>query len=137
MITAERWQVDMPDLGTFHCSNELYNSIHALSEAALRSNFVNGLQSDCPHRERFGYGGDVLASAEAALLMFDMHAMYRQRVEDYTLDQRANGGYTETGPFLGIDDNGLGGGSGPIEWGCALRAHMSPRLHTCHLLCLR
>lgn len=49
--------------------------------------------------------------------MFDMHSMYAQRVTDFAIDQRSNGGYTETGPFLGIADNGLGGESGPIEWG--------------------
>lgn len=37
------------------------------------------IQSDCPHRERFGYGGDAFATAEAVMLNFDMHNFYASR----------------------------------------------------------
>ena len=30
--------------------------------------------------------------------------------------KRPNGGFTETAPFVGMADAGLGGGSGPIGW---------------------
>jgi len=34
--------------------------------------------------------------------------------------QRDNGGFTMTAPFVGIDDSGLGGKSGPVDWGTAV-----------------
>ena len=74
------------------------------------------MQSDCPHRERLGYGGDALMSGEALLFNFDMAPFLRKRVLDFLDAQRANGGFTETAPFVGIADAGLGGDSGPIGW---------------------
>ena len=31
-----------------------------------------GVQSDCPHRERFGYGGDLVTTSDAFMLNYDM-----------------------------------------------------------------
>jgi alpha-L-rhamnosidase len=72
--------------------------------------------TDCPTRERFGYGGDVIASAATVMYMFDMAAFYRKRVADFSSSVRSNGGFTETAPFVGIADASLGGGAGPIDW---------------------
>ena len=69
-----------------------------------------------PHRERLGYGGDALMTAESFIHNFDMAAFYSKRILDYADAQRANGGFTETAPFVGIDDAGMGGDSGPIGW---------------------
>ena len=48
--------------------------------------------------------------------MFQMQNFYRKRVTDYIDAQRPDGGFTETSPYVGIDDNGLGANSGPIGW---------------------
>ena len=37
-----------------------------------------GVQSDCPHRERFGYGGDLVTTSDAFMLNYDMAGFYRQ-----------------------------------------------------------
>lgn len=37
-------------------------------------------------------------------------------MRDYADAQRPNGGFTETAPYVGIDDAGMGGDSGPIGW---------------------
>ena len=47
--------------GTFSCSNGLFNAIQQMVENTILSN-VFSIQSDCPGRERFGYGGDAHAS---------------------------------------------------------------------------
>eukprot|EP01060_Flectonema_neradi_P029730 TRINITY_DN4170_c1_g1_i4.p1 TRINITY_DN4170_c1_g1~~TRINITY_DN4170_c1_g1_i4.p1 ORF type:complete len:996 (+),score=181.21 TRINITY_DN4170_c1_g1_i4:76-2988(+) len=75
-----------------------------------------GTQSDCPHRERFGYGGDALACGESALNMYDFSRFYAKRVLDFVDAQDPNGGYQEVTPYVGIASNGLGGTSGPIGW---------------------
>jgi alpha-L-rhamnosidase len=59
------------------------------------------LQSDCPHRERLGYGGDALMTGESFIYNFDMAAFYGKRVRDYADAQRSNGGFTETAPYVG------------------------------------
>jgi hypothetical protein len=43
---------------------------------------------------------------------------YAKRVRDFNDAARADGGFTETSPFVGITDAGLqpGAGTGPIGW---------------------
>ena len=77
------------------------------------------VQSDCPHREKFGYGGDIVAAGEMAMFNFDMARFYAKAVQDLADAVRPNGGFTETAPFVGISDEGLGEKSGPVGWGTA------------------
>jgi alpha-L-rhamnosidase len=118
-IEGRRLNSDVADAGSFSCSNELFNRIQEMVRWTQLSNMF-GVQSDCPHRERFGYGGDIVASGEAAMLNFDMARFYAKVVGDHADDVRANGGITETAPFVGISDEGLGEKSGPVGWGTVL-----------------
>eukprot|EP00041_Stephanoeca_diplocostata_P037664 m.1434102 g.1434102 ORF g.1434102 m.1434102 type:complete len:1117 (+) comp25080_c0_seq44:281-3631(+) len=115
------------DARSFAASVGLLNEIDALAAAAFRSNWI-GIQSDCPGRERLGYGGDMMTSSEAGMYMFDATAFYTKRAQDYADAQRANGGLPETAPYMGIATcDSLGGGTGPMPWGAAL-------VHTVHML---
>jgi alpha-L-rhamnosidase len=49
--------------GTFSCSNEKFNAIQKMCQWTFLSNIFS-VQSDCPHRERFGYGGDLVKTNE-------------------------------------------------------------------------
>ncbi len=118
MITGELLGTDVEQVGRFACSDELYNRIQDAVVWTLQSNLF-GVQSDCPHREKFGYGGDIVASSEMAMLNLDMAAFYAKAVQDFTDEVRPNHGITETAPFVGIDSAGFGEGSGPIGWGIA------------------
>ena len=51
-------------------------------------------------------------SGESLIQNFDMSLFYEKRIQDYNDAQRDNGGFTETAPFVGIADAGLGGDSG-------------------------
>ena len=113
-----RLNADVPSAGTFECSNELFNRIQQMVRWTELSNLFS-VQSDCPHREKFGYGGDLVASSEMAMLNFDMSRFYAKAVQDLAEAARPNGGFTETAPFVGISDEGLGEQSGPIGWGTA------------------
>lgn len=106
---------DVAVVGSFSSSSPLLTSIHAASVNTAECNMMS-VQSDCPHRERLGYGGDALMSGESLISNFDMSLFYEKRLRDYADAQRSNGGLTETAPFVGISDAGLGGGSGPIGW---------------------
>jgi len=117
-IEGIRLNADMEQAGIFACSNEMFNKIQENFLWTILSN-VFSIQSDCPGRERFGYGGDIVSSSEAAMLNFDMSNFYGKAVRDLEDACRRNGGFTETSPYVEIDDQGLGGNSGPIAWGTA------------------
>lgn len=104
--------------GEFACSNEMFNRIQRMFGWTLLSNLFS-VQSDCPHREKFGYGGDIVSSDEAAIMNFDMATLYAKIVNDFHDAVRPNGALTETSPFVGIDVPGLGDGAGPVGWGTA------------------
>lgn len=113
-----RLNSDVRPAGTFECSNERLNRIQQMVLWTELANLFS-VQSDCPHREKFGYGGDIVASSEMAMLNFDMSRFCEKAAQDLVDAARTNGGFTETAPFVGISDEGLGGGSGPIGWGTA------------------
>lgn len=109
---------DVASAGGFECSNGLFNRIQAAFRRSLLSNLFS-VQSDCPHREKFGYGGDMVACSEAAVYNFDLSLFYAKAVEDLADAVRPNGGFTETAPHSGVTARGLGEGSGPMLWGTA------------------
>lgn len=113
-----RMNSDVERVGSFECSNPMFNRIQAMMEWTLLSNLFS-VQSDCPHREKFGYGGDQVATSEMAMYTFDMARFYNNAVDLLAESQRENNGFTETAPYVGIADDGLGEKSGPVEWGSA------------------
>lgn len=98
---------DLEDAGSFSCSNERLNRIQEMCRSTFLANVV-GVQSDCPHRERFGYGGDIAATSEAFLMNFDMAGFYAKTVRDWADAARPDGRFTDTAPFVGIDYCGVG-----------------------------
>ena len=103
-----------PD-GDFSCSNDMFNQLHEVTLRTFLSN-VFSVQSDCPGREKMGYGGDIVAVSESFLYNFDMGNFYRKTVQDFINDQTPEGGMTEIAPYTGIADRGIGGESGPLGW---------------------
>ncbi len=113
-----RLNSDVAPAGSFACSSERLNRIQQMVLWTELSNLFS-VQSDCPHREKFGYGGDIVAAGEMAMFNFDMGRFYAKAVPDLADAARPNGGFTETAPFVGISDEGLGERSGPVGWGTA------------------
>jgi alpha-L-rhamnosidase len=106
----------VPDVGSFACSDSLINRIQQITLNTFRSNIFS-IQSDCPQRERFGYGGDIVATCDAFIDNFDMAGFYEKTVNDFADEAQPDGGITELAPYVGIASDGLGGKSGPVEWG--------------------
>lgn len=117
-MDAEAMSSDVKSAGDFTCSNQLFNQIQKMVRRTILSNLFS-VQSDCPHREKLGYGGDIVATSEALIFNYDMESFYRKTVLDFADAQRENGGFTETAPFVGIADQSLGDGAGPVGWGTA------------------
>lgn len=100
-------RTDVPGAGSFSCSNDDLNRI----QEVCRHTFLSGImtvQSDCPHRERFGYGGDIVATSEAYIMNFDMSGFYSKVARDWADAARPDGRLTDTAPFVGIDYCGVG-----------------------------
>ncbi len=114
-IEGLRMNSDIQPVGEFSCSNSLFNTIHTAVQWTFLSN-VFSVQSDCPGREKMGYGADIVATANAYMFNYDMGNFYRKTVTDFSNDQQPDGSITEIAPFTGIADKGYGGKSGSIGW---------------------
>jgi len=106
-LTGLRIHSDVLDAGSFACSNDRFNRIQQMCRRTFVSNLI-GVQSDCPHRERFGYGGDIVATSEALMLNYDMTTFYQKTVNDWADSARPDGMLTDTAPSTGIGYCGIG-----------------------------
>ncbi|HNR41043.1 MAG TPA: family 78 glycoside hydrolase catalytic domain [Bacteroidales bacterium] len=84
----------------FTCSSDLLNSIQKITERTFRANLVS-IQSDCPAREKFGYGGDLNATCESFIYNFDMRSFYRKTILDWA-DAMNDSSFVDTAPYVGI-----------------------------------
>jgi len=114
-VEGLRMNSDVTPVGSFACSNNDFNKLHEAIQWTFLSNIFS-VQSDCPAREKMGYGGDMVATANAFMYNYDMAQFYRKTVQDFSNEQRPEGGITEIAPFTGIADKGYGDGSGPLGW---------------------
>ena len=109
------------DLGKNHNSkDDRLNQLHEVCRRTFRDNLI-GVQSDCPGRERLGYGGDIVATCEAMCLNYDMKEFYLKTLQDFADEASVDGWITETAPFVGIADaDGIESHGkqrkGPISW---------------------
>lgn len=90
---------------SFSCSSDLLNTIQKNSRQTFLNNLLS-VQSDCAGRERFGYGGDLNATAVTFIANFDMHAFYRKTVYDW-VDALNDSVFIDVAPFVGIRNCGL------------------------------
>ena len=121
-FTALAWSADVKDRSSFACSDERLNRLHEVCRRTFRSN-LQSVQSDCPGREKFGYGGDIACTAESFWFNYDMREFYRKVVRDFLDEAEKDGVFTETAPYVGIGDRGVfpaegrnGRRSAPMGW---------------------
>lgn len=89
----------------FTSSSELINSIQDATERTFLANLIS-VQSDCPAREKFGYGGDLNATCEAFIYNFDMQDFYRKTIYDW-VDAINDSVFVDTAPYVGLEYCGL------------------------------
>ncbi len=107
MCEGLRLNSSVEPVGEFSCSDTLLNRIQKMCEWTFLSNIFS-VQSDCPHRERFGYGGDIVGTSEAFMYNFDMNRFYSKSVNDWKDASLEDGMFTDTAPFVGIQYCGVG-----------------------------
>ena len=89
-FTATAVYSDCRMTGQFTCSNDKINRLVKNLEWSLKSNFVD-IPTDCPHRERAGWCGDINVFIEAADLLADTRKFISKWMKDLLLTQRADG----------------------------------------------
>jgi len=105
-LTGIRIHSAVEDAGSFECSSDLLNRIQDICRRTFLNNLIS-VQSDCPHREKFGYGGDLAATAESFIYNFDMAGFYAKAARDWADAARPDGMLTDTAPFVGIQYCGV------------------------------
>ena len=105
-VTGVRLNTDVEQVGSFECSNDQFNRIQKMCDWTFLSGLFS-VQSDCPHRERFGYGGDLAVTSEAYMMNYDMATFYAKVVRDWQDSARPDGMLTDTAPFVGIQYCGI------------------------------
>jgi alpha-L-rhamnosidase len=104
-ITGLFFHSDVKNKNSFSCSSDLLNSIQEATERTFRANLIT-VQSDCPAREKFGYGGDLNATHESFIFNFDMQAFYRKTIYDW-VDAMNDSCFVDTAPYTGIKYCGI------------------------------
>lgn len=74
-------RTDMERIGTFECSDALINKFYEVSIWTIEDN-LQGLLTDCPHRERCAWMGDAHAVGEAASYNFDLRKFWEKTSAD-------------------------------------------------------
>ncbi len=80
----------VPIAGQFECSNPLLNKIWRAGRWSYLSN-LQGIPTDCPHREKNGWTGDAHLAAEQGLFNFAAAAVYTKWINDLGDEQRPTG----------------------------------------------
>jgi len=105
-------------VGSFRCSNELFNRIHELNAHTIRCLNLGGYHVDCPQRERNGYGADGQTAMPAYPYLFDSEAFLHKWLMDW-LDvfEPETGRIPHTAPVQHRSESPAWGGIvGPLAW---------------------
>jgi hypothetical protein len=106
-------------VGSFRCSNDLFNRIHALINAAIVSN-LNHVLTDCPHREKLGWLEQTHLMFASMAWNYDLEAFYRKTTRDMRDAQLDDGIVPTIAPqFTTFGDKWAVFNHSP-EWGSAM-----------------
>jgi alpha-L-rhamnosidase len=99
------FNTNVSDRNSFSSSSELINSIQTATKRTFLNNLIS-VQSDCPGREKFGYGGDLNATSESFIDNFDMQAFYRKTIYDW-VDLLNDTVFVDTAPYVKLNYCGI------------------------------
>ncbi len=99
----------VPRAGEFTCSNPLLNRIQRAAYWSFLSN-LQGIPTDCPHREKNGWTGDAHLACEQAQFNFFPVPVHQKWINDLGDEQKPAGQLPGIVPTSGW---GYGFGSGP------------------------
>jgi alpha-L-rhamnosidase len=89
-ITMQIVHTDLRRTGTFSCSDDDLNRLHAIADWSFRGNAVD-VPTDCPTRERLAWTGDYQIFAPTATRLYDVLGFSRKWLRSVRDDQLADG----------------------------------------------
>lgn len=105
-ITGVVIHSDMPQTGSFECSDPLINQLQHCIEWGQRGNFLE-VPTDCPQRnERLGWTGDAQVFAPTACFNFDTAGFYAKWQDDLLDSQGDDGHVPPVVPTLKLGHDG-------------------------------
>ncbi len=110
LLTYEVISSDIAKRSDFTSSDETLNTLYGMGINADLSNF-HYFPTDCPHREKNGWTGDISVSAEQMLLSFACSEDFRVWLRMLSLAQREDGSLPGIVPTSGW---GFAWGNGPM-----------------------
>lgn len=117
-FTAIAVYSDMPELGTFECSNEAVNQLVKNSIWSQKSNFCD-VPTDCPTRERAAWTGDMGVFAETGITLMDCYPVIRKWLGECRLAQHEDGKVSNIAPRNNVPSFFSGLLAGSVGWGDA------------------
>lgn len=113
-FTAHAVNTSVRKIVSFKSSNHILNQIW---EAGMqtRANNIHSYFEDCT-RERFGYGGDIVALLSSHQATTDIEPLLKKVMLDFADCQQKDGGIPQTAPYVGIMTNGTSNGAGSLGW---------------------
>jgi alpha-L-rhamnosidase len=88
---------DLRRTGWFECSNERVNRLHEAAVQTLRANMVD-IPTDCPHRERSGWGSEWQIFIRSAAFLYDVAGFTTKWLRDLAADQKPDGAVFHRAP---------------------------------------
>ena len=89
-VTMQIVHSDLHRAGTFSCSDEDLNRLHAIADWSFRGNAVD-VPTDCPTRERLAWTGDYQIFAPTATRLYDVLGFSRKWLRSVRDDQLDDG----------------------------------------------
>lgn len=84
-------------VGSFSCSNDLFNRTYTLIDWAIKSNMVS-VFTDCPHREKLGWLEETHLVGASVHYNYDVAALNKKVIRDMKNAQYADGKIPEISP---------------------------------------
>lgn len=111
-----------PKIGSFECSNAMFNRAYQIIDRAIRSNW-QGVWTDCPHREKLGWLEQDWLNGEGLVYNYDCRSMIEQTMQNIVDAQHPNGAVPTTAPeYIYFKGKWLDPFAESPEWGGALVA---------------
>ncbi len=103
----------LPVVGSFECSNPLFNNIFQLINWAMKSNLAS-VTTDCPHREKLGWLEVTHLVGSSIKYNYDILNYYNKIIEDMINGQMPEGLVPDYVPEFNTSDGGF---RDSPEWG--------------------
>ena len=114
-VTMLHTRNSSPTVGSFSCSDTLFNRIFELINWGIKSNMAS-VATDCPHREKLGWLEQTYLIGSSMHYNFDIHSLYNKILDDMMDSQTDNGLIPDIAPeYVHFE----GGFRDSPEWGSA------------------